>query len=104
MDRKQIAASIAGIGLIAASLFGAVAAAQGSGEVTVNNPPEVATEAAPAAVLVESVTSYGEQPEEYEEEEYEEYEDEEEDHEEYEDEEEDHEEYEDEEGDDEDHD
>jgi hypothetical protein len=106
MDRKQITASIAGAGLVAASLFGASVATSGSGDVSVvQGPPTViATSEVPASTVeittVDAVepsaqdagvvsTPYvaAEEYEEYEEEDHDEYEeDEEEDHdEEYED-------------------
>ena len=115
MDRKQLTASIAGVALVAASLFGAVAAAQGSGDITVSDAPQVVSESAPAYEAVPLAVSLDQpgsalageyeagahEENEYEQdEEYEEYEDhEDEEYEEYED----HEDHEDEDHEDEDH-
>ena len=111
MDRKQIAATIAGTGLVAASLFGAVAVASGSGGVQVVEPVSsvVATDGAtdtPLEVVALAPAEASAPPaDEYEEDDYEDHDEyeEDEDHHEYEededhheyDEDEDHDEYED---------
>jgi hypothetical protein len=59
MDHKQLTASIAGAALVAASLFGALAVAQTSTDVAINDNPQTilepaaASEAAPVALTVE---------------------------------------------------